>query len=448
MWRPRRKFDDHTTTYLSGSINCPCALLHSFGISGSEKALSFDNAAPSGGHGIWSFCMKTLKATFQIVTPMFLGGADHVAQSIRPASVKGALRFWWRALNWSRLLKQNADDEVQALRSLHAEEARLFGIAAGDSAGGQGIFMMQVHAATVKATSQPFETLDNGKVYLLGMGLAKYESAAREVRLTRNALAAKGVFEIKCLFRPSVNEPDFLQIRETLLMFGLLGALGSRARHGMGSLAMTDWSEKQALPKTVEEYKVLIKSVLGSAQAKTEPPFTAFSGLSRIDFSQTHADVAKLLSLIGTEQQLYRSYGQKGIVSGKPSERNFSDDHDLVLKATNGERIDKAPKRIVFGLPHNYFFSSSKDKADINYSADGKSDDRRASPLMLHIHPVGDMFVAVHTLLPAKFLPDLGKIRIKARVTSSVEPKPDWGVLHTYLNRFMLNGGTGETIHG
>ena len=392
--------------------------------------------------------MRKLEATFQIVTPMFLGGADQAAESIRPASVKGALRFWWRALNWSRLLEAHAGDEVQALRTLHAEEARLFGIAASDKQGGQGVFLMQVHATSVNATKQPFTTLDSGKVYLLGMGLAKYDSAARATLLTRNALAANGLFEIKCLFRPTVLEPDFLQIREALLLFGLLGALGSRARHGMGSLAMTQWSEPQALPKTIDEYKALIKSVLGSAQAKTEPPFTAFSALSRIDFSQTHGDVARLLNSIGTEQQMYRSFGQNGMVGRIPSERNFTDDHDLVFKAANGGRIETAPRRIVFGLPHNYFFSSTKDKADINYSADGKSDDRRASPLFLHMHPVGDMFVAVHTLLPAKFLPDMAKIRIKARVTSSVDPKPAWDVLHSYLNRFMLNGGTGEKIHG
>ncbi|WP_418647823.1 type III-B CRISPR module RAMP protein Cmr1 [Thauera butanivorans] len=37
-----------------------------------------------------------------IVTPMFLGGENHEVDhtQMRNASLKGALRFWWRALNW------------------------------------------------------------------------------------------------------------------------------------------------------------------------------------------------------------------------------------------------------------------------------------------------------------------------------------------------------------
>ena len=88
--------------------------------------------------------MNTLEIKFQIITPLFLGGSDQQADGIRPSSIKGALRFWWRALNWARCLQQRDGDEVQALRHLHAEEARLFGIAASENGGGQGVFLMQV----------------------------------------------------------------------------------------------------------------------------------------------------------------------------------------------------------------------------------------------------------------------------------------------------------------
>ncbi|HPU57120.1 MAG TPA: type III-B CRISPR module RAMP protein Cmr1, partial [Verrucomicrobiota bacterium] len=47
--------------------------------------------------------MKTLTATYRIVTPMFLGGANPESQAeLRISSIKGALRFWWRALMWGR----------------------------------------------------------------------------------------------------------------------------------------------------------------------------------------------------------------------------------------------------------------------------------------------------------------------------------------------------------
>jgi CRISPR/Cas system CMR-associated protein Cmr1 (group 7 of RAMP superfamily) len=72
--------------------------------------------------------MNTLLASFEIVTPMFLGGADpKTPQGIRPASVKGALRFWWRALNWARVAALHSSDQNAALRQLHQEEGWLFG---------------------------------------------------------------------------------------------------------------------------------------------------------------------------------------------------------------------------------------------------------------------------------------------------------------------------------
>ena len=46
--------------------------------------------------------MRTITATIEVVTPMFLGGADQSPDGIRPSSVKGALRFWWRAWAWTR----------------------------------------------------------------------------------------------------------------------------------------------------------------------------------------------------------------------------------------------------------------------------------------------------------------------------------------------------------
>jgi CRISPR-associated protein Cmr1 len=56
--------------------------------------------------------MTVVTARFQIVTPMFLGGAGQKAEGIRPPSVKGALRFWWRALNWGRFRQAPGADDL------------------------------------------------------------------------------------------------------------------------------------------------------------------------------------------------------------------------------------------------------------------------------------------------------------------------------------------------
>ena len=35
----------------------------------------------------------------ETITPMFMYEADGITPELRPASIKGVMRFWWRAIN-------------------------------------------------------------------------------------------------------------------------------------------------------------------------------------------------------------------------------------------------------------------------------------------------------------------------------------------------------------
>ncbi|MBA4369031.1 MAG: type III-B CRISPR module RAMP protein Cmr1, partial [Desulfobacterium sp.] len=50
--------------------------------------------------------IETKEFEVEIVTPMFLGGSDPKKAELRAPSVKGALRFWWRALYGSDNLEK------------------------------------------------------------------------------------------------------------------------------------------------------------------------------------------------------------------------------------------------------------------------------------------------------------------------------------------------------
>lgn len=421
--------------------------------------------------------MKTITATFEVVTPMFLGGADQSPDGMRAASVKGALRFWWRAWAWSAVRAQQADD-ISALKALHREEARLFGLAAKDDAagqpgGGQGVFMMHVRDHTARPTGEPFgKAFDNGILYLLGLGLGSFTGGNH---CTRQAIPAhqgntSSKFEVKLIFKPQTAPADQQGIVSALQLFGLLGALGSRARHGFGSVQLTQLAgQGQApwqAPQTPQAYKALLLGLLPAGLSEHLPPLSALSRRTRIDLSLAHKDYGRLLADLGREQQAYRSYGNKGQVNGEEAERNFREDHHLLFKATQGEAVNRVPERIVFGLPHNYYFSSVPDRdrknVDVNYRPEPdsgrhpghaeKKEGRRASPLLLHIHRLGETCVAVHTLLPAQFLPPghtgAATVEIKARHATSrirvAEADVHWDVLHTYLDRYDNR----ETIHG
>lgn len=418
--------------------------------------------------------LNHVAATFKITTPMFIGDANKHADSIRPPSIKGALRFWWRALNWHTHLCNAKNDINAALKSLHKEEAVLFGAAAEEgsesktSLGGQGLFLLQVNQGKIVPHSTPFgENINNAHKYLLGMGLVKYHKKEKSDRLTRNAIAS-GEFSVQLLFKKDIDPNKRKSILDSLYAFGLLGALGSRARHGMGSISISKWEglleTEQPIygsAKTCDQYKCCITSLLGqyirgSQTDIVEPPITAFSRNARIDFSAGDRDVFNLLSKVGDAQLTHRSFGRNKKVQlsneTTDAKRKYKEDHDLFVNEKGNidiATVKKSPQRVVFGLPHNYLFSSTERTIYINYT-EGRDEKKRASPLLLHVHhlPLENRFVAVHVFLPGMFLPSGAKIIIKGdgqRKPVSAPTTDKWKPIHDYLNEYTEGK---ETIYG
>ena len=100
--------------------------------------------------------MQYIEAEFEIVTPMFIGGAEPQSTNptIRPPSIKGALRFWWRALAWKNCLKNSNNNQVEALKMLHQKEAELFGLAANDNQAGQGIISLKLEKTSTRINNE------------------------------------------------------------------------------------------------------------------------------------------------------------------------------------------------------------------------------------------------------------------------------------------------------
>ncbi len=382
-----------------------------------------------------------LEATYQIVTPMFIGGADQTPDDgIRPPTLKGALRFWWRALHWGECLRE-AQTEAAALQGLHQREARLFGLAADGAGSGQGCFLLQIKTETHQCVKANLPTAIAGHQYLLGQGLYHFKE-----QYLREAMGT-GEMRVTLRFRPGTATDDRTSIAKAMLALGLLGGLGSRARKGFGALAIQSLEGcPLTVPTNADQTRACFETLI-TERLDALPPLTAFSAQTRIDLITAHtSDPWTLLGELGAEMQRYRSWGQNGQVAGAPAERNFPDDHDLAQRAAAGETVATHPRRALFGLPHNYYFSSTKDKLEINAVApkrEGGWSDlgtyRRASPLFLHPHqfPDGSM-AAVIALLPAQFLPDDWRIGLKDKRAPMrrVDVKPDWRVIHRFMDRF------------
>lgn len=169
-----------------------------------------------------------LEATFRIVTPVFCAGADRNGPSeIRPFSIRGALRWWYRALD----------------KNFRAWEPLIFGSTAGS--GHSSPIALQVvrwtkDEADLKKDLQPQQAATSGAAYL---GYTLY------LKGNQRKAICPGVPDVTVRLRwqwapKEAKEREIVQRAwlATLWLFGHLGGLGTRSRRGYGTLALQQWS--------------------------------------------------------------------------------------------------------------------------------------------------------------------------------------------------------------
>ncbi len=390
---------------------------------------------------------------YRIVTPMFLGSENQQADAtqFRNASFKGALRFWWRALNWGRTFKDAGQQPTAALQALHQREGDLFGLASDGKDSRQS--RVQIHSdlqgAAHKQPGMALQTVG----YLLGQGLFHFKEG-----VTRPYLEG-GELTIRLSFKPGMAEADIQSVEQAAIALGLFGGLGSRARKGLGSLALHKLERPGQLVRefsTVESIAAFIETLDFSAPSNA--PLSAFTQATRIDFSAKAGKALEALAAIGNELQMYRSFGHNGKVNGHKARQKFPEDHNNALAAIQGARLQQLPKRAVFGLPHNYFFSSIKqgdNSLDITalnpQPSVQETDGRRASPLLVHIHPLQNgQFIAIQTLLPEMFLPQgvglSAKVGMPKKKKRSVPAPQETTVNYSFITAYLDGFANKKTL--
>ena len=317
---------------------------------------------------------------------MFLGGADHEAERIRESSIKGALAFWWRALNYARFVGEadGADESAKlnnALAAMQKEEQKLFG-----GPDGQGVFLLRVHTATLNKLDKANILSTDGQAIkptnganpvgvgarYLGYGILEAFSSQKRGtfagQLVRNCFAAGQTFSIEIIFRPTDDTKDIKEVIDALKLFGLLGGLGSRVRRGWGSVALVklegenlpedmnvNWQEPESRKDYIARLKELFKDHPSLKQSGRDWPLTAFAKETVIRVgNNTNPNSLSVLNSLGKGFQLYRA------------------------------GLDKNTRK----------FLGTATEGAIK---------RRASPLLFHISKIGSQFQAVVICMPTKF---------------------------------------------
>lgn len=205
--------------------------------------------------------MEKITLDCEIITPMFLGGADGKIAELRTSSIKGALRFWWRAMHGNTNTKE-----------LLQKETKLFG-------GGGDVAIRSKVVLRVLGNPQKVKRIYDGKM------ASKPQNYTRDINTPILKYLSIGTYEFPDKNpRESFTENQTFKIivrtpteykEEVLSAFNYLssfGGLGSKSRNGFGSFKI------KSINSIAKPYSSLEKSKFSDQL----PKFYAFSRKMRL----------------------------------------------------------------------------------------------------------------------------------------------------------------------
>ncbi len=180
--------------------------------------------------------MAKLAFKLNVISPMFLNGADTKKPEMRAASIRGQLRYWLRAILGAR---------NDTLAKVWEEESKIFGST------GQG------STVSVRVFGKP--KIDKHP-------MLPHREGTKENPSKADAISPKQSFDLHLVTRPGVNIPD--DALYALQLWSLLGGVGKRSRRMMGAVEIrpTDKSTQwYSIPQTADELAKIIKGILDKA---------------------------------------------------------------------------------------------------------------------------------------------------------------------------------------
>ncbi|MDV3104832.1 type III-B CRISPR module RAMP protein Cmr1 [Thermococcus waiotapuensis] len=400
------------------------------------------------------------RATFELeaITPVFMRGADQGRAEFRAASVKGVMRWWFRALAGAYL-----GNDVKTLREI---EGRIFGSA------GSGRSRRSLVTVSAKALSEPTPLsvnpsakgfLYNETSYLffsVKMGLNKFSNVP-----THYPAGSK--------FQVTISSPDrdaFVLASASLWLATTLGGFGFRARRGAGSLGITKVSFSNE--KTDEEIRKFLKTIETATlydlkkildETLRESAGRVFRKNSRQPLQMpSFPNLAKIIVLVSRKSYQgpmdalkslqeayagrYNSYKRAytGGVRFGFAHREFSS--EAIGNLLGGKT--KEEYRYYFGTPVVY----ANWKVEVRGLGGEKEFSRRASSLILTVKKIKGSYYPVVVIVPYQYLPGhRGKFRArKGNTTVEIEVLTPQGTAFTnedfveWVTTHVVNGFKGR----
>ena len=297
---------------------------------------------------------KTYNYEIEVITPMFLGGADPKEAELRIPPIKGMLRFWWRATC-----------NIANISEMKEKEGKIFGSTKLKSSFSISLYSNpklnpKLEFDDYKGKDSKF-TVHNNNVNILDyLSYGTYEYIKHNGnKYNKKHLMPTAKFTIRFCFYDSEYKDEVMKAFKCLLSFG---GLGAKTRNGFGSIYCKD--------EDINNFYFNLKNDFSKSDLKE---YTSFSKSAKLFKFSEQESWEKAISEIGmayresrTHIENHYCYDKRSLVSApmlvnkqnKASEERHSKPYFLkVQKLQNGKFLG-----LILYLPYKYHINAKLEK--------------------------------------------------------------------------------------
>lgn len=373
---------------------------------------------------------------YELITPLFGGGtetqkADPVSV-IRGPSIRGHLRFWWRAIRGGRF-----NGKLEAMKEA---EDKIFGAAVGNE-GNPSQVQITVFDCVAGAEDRPFEVVagssgSRGAKPKLqprrGSVVPPYAAFTLQPRAEdlKPGMDTPGVrtgvsFTVGIVFTKDIAD----EVEAALWGWETFGGIGARTRRGFGALRLLKVDGQNSQPpktsKLEEEIKRGLETYLTGSRFPDGVPHLSGAPLMKITPKHNNANAAwnYLIEKLRQFRQ-YRKDTEGNLSTFGKSQWPEPDAIRYLAEKISKPSIDKYP-RADFGLPIIFHMYHDNLEATLkgNGVGDGKHLERLASPLILRPYLCSDGAVGLGIVLDTPRIPPNGLVLSLEREDKDVTAK-------------------------
>ncbi|MGK9475768.1 type III-B CRISPR module RAMP protein Cmr1 [Melioribacter sp. OK-6-Me] len=268
----------------------------------------------------------------EVVTPMFLGGVDPTKVELRAPSVKGALRYWWRALHGNLNIKE-----------LHRKEAEIFGSSHTDY---QLKSKISVRTKTIKLKKdcKPFKSDNLNTIKYMSFG--KWETGNNGE--FHEYFDVGGKFEIIIKYDDQLTKEQIDSVEQALALVFMVGGLGSKSRNGFGRFSITN------LNYSIDN----VFDWIGERKEYPPADFTAFSEKTEIFWLDDNNSSIDALVSLGNSYKDIRKFlntSERSYIGSPFKNSAFNiERHGKPLFLSVIKNQDNTYSGCIFLIPYNY----------------------------------------------------------------------------------------------